>query len=172
MADVAHERNTRPAYDNTHAFLIGGRDSPCLADWSRNDLRLHLVFTFRIFHLLPPPPGSRPCRPTRRRPRHHRRRGRRPARYLRGFRRRWRSVDAPHARPPASHARRPRPDQRSCVLRPRARPNGARQSCARRGNQDDQDRSGLPAGLAHFFQTKKIPYASPACRVKTRYHEK
>ena len=52
--------------------------------------------------------------------------------------RRRRSVDAPHARPPASHARR-RLDQRSCVLRPRARPIVTRRSCARKRNQDDQD---------------------------------
>jgi hypothetical protein len=30
-------------------------------------------------------------------------------------------------------------------------------------------RSGQTAGRTHLFQTKKIPYASPACRVKTRY---
>ena len=38
-----------------------------------------------------------------------------------------------------------------------------------RTGPDDQDRSGQPAGLAHFFQTKKIPYASPACLVKRRF---
>ena len=60
-----------------------------------------------------------------------------------------------HARPPASHARR-RPDQRSCVLRPRARPIVTRRSCARKRNQNDQGRSEQTAGRTHFFQTKKV----------------
>ena len=80
---------------------------------------------------------------------------RHPARYPRGFRRRRRYVDAPHARLPASHARR-RPDQRSCVLRPRARPIVTRRSCARKRNQDDQDDQERRPDGRIFFRLKRL----------------